>query len=387
MANKITVNLKAEHLDYLGKACGHGLTELSPLNGQGAELSESEIDELKKMRVIDGAGSITDSFKPALESLASANAFARTRLTRGRGLLEYVVFFSAAGLPCSLLTESDGLLLNYPADSRDFMPLLEELLGISSMSNLDFEAEWEHNQAIVMAAAMDITRRALLKALIDGSDMVNAEFSPEDIYQWLTRPADDAQWLSSVLKGIVPPIDLELSEIINSLDKLVQNGFVVKQESGFVLSEPTATLASRFMVVDKLMSMRAGVDNNGQIIQVGFICVLSGVNDLLMLEADENRIFMETASARQILDFARHLLSEPIQPTNEIKEAAASNVSPTPNAPVTLPCSACGEAMAATVKFCGKCGNPVKPAPKFCGKCGAEIEEGTRFCGECGSPI
>lgn len=387
MANKITVSLKAEHLGYLGKACGHGLTELSPLNGQGAELSGSEIDELKKMRVLDGAGSITDGFKPALESLASANAFARTRLTRGRGLLEYVVFFSPAGLPCSLLTESDGLLLNYPADSRDFMPLLEELLGISSLSNLDFEAAWEHNQAIVMAAALDITRRALLQALVDGSDMVNAEFSPEDIYQWLTRPADDAQWLSSVLKGIVPPFDLELSTIINSLDKLAQNGFAVKQENGFVLSEPAATLASRFMLVDKLMSMRAGVDSNGQVVQVGFICVSSGVNDLLLLEADENKLFVETASAQQILNFARHFLSEPIQLTNKSKEIAASNVSLTPDEPVTYQCSACGGAIAATAKFCGKCGNPVKPAPKFCGKCGAEFEEGTRFCGECGSPL
>lgn len=384
MANKVTVSLKAGQLGYLGKISGLALTNLSPLNGLISELSPAEINELKKNGILDASGVVADGFRPALVSLANAHAFARTRLTKGLGMLEYVVYFAPDGSPCSLLAENGGFWLEYPADSKTFTPLLEELIGTSSLRNTEFKAEFDSHQGLVLSAAIDITRRALLKTLIDGSDKINADFSPEEIDQWLDQPSTDAQWLSSIAKGVMPASALELSGIINSLDKLVQSDFVMKNDTKYVLNEQTASLASRFLIIDKLMSMRAGTSSSGQVNQVGFICLSAGVNDLLMLEADENSIFMETASARQVMDFTSHLLSEPIKPTQNVPAAAADNAQP---AAAALTCPNCGGAILATSKFCGTCGGPVKPVPAFCGKCGAEIKEGTSFCGGCGSPI
>lgn len=386
MANKTTMRLKANQLSYLGKASGQVLSDISPLNGPASELSKSEIEELKTNGVLGGSGAIADGFRPALETLASANAFARTRLTKGRGMLEYVVYFSPNSEPCSLLTENEGFWLEYPAASSEFMPLLEELLGTSSLRNMDFEAQFDRNQGLVLSAAMDLTRLALLKSLIDENSSVNADISPEDIDKWLGKPASDAQWLSSVIKGVIPASDLELSSIISAMDKLVASGFMMKNETQYLLSERVATLTSRFLIIDKLMSMRAGASSNANVKQVGFICLSAGVNDLLMLEADENSIFMEAVSARQVMDFTNHLLNEPMQPS---KEAIAGSINTQPSSPETaqLKCPNCGGAILATSKFCGSCGSLIKPAPAFCGKCGAEIKEGTRFCGGCGSPL
>ncbi len=388
MGNNVRVFIKADQLGYLGRISGQTLNSVSPLNAQVTEPSSAEIDDLKKNGVLSGPGAVNDGFRSVLAILAGPAGFTRLRLTKGRGLLEYVVFFAPGGDSCSLMTDNDGFWLEYPAVGSDITRLLEELIGSSTLRNVEFEADFDRSQGLVLAAAVDITRRAMLKALTENSEYVDADFSPEEVALWLKRDSADAQWLGAIVKGLLPGADLEMSGVIDSLEKLTHSGFMQKSSTKFTLNEQAAALSSRILIIDKLLSLRSGSSIGAEMAQVGFICLSAGVNDLLMIDTDENRIYMETVSARQIIDYSSHMLSEPVKPVKSSAPAPADAAhGSAPAAPAAVICKSCGAELSDKAKFCNSCGSPVKASPAFCGKCGAEIKKGARFCGGCGTPL
>lgn len=388
MGNNMRMFIRTSQLGYLGRISGMTLNSVSPLNTQVTEPSPAEIADLQKNGVLNGSGAVNDGFRPVLAILAGPAGFTRLRLTKGRGLLEYVVYFVSGGESCSLLTDNDGFWLEYPSAGNDITRLVEELIGTSTLRNIEFEADFDRSQGLVLAAAVDITRRAMLKTLTENSEYVDADFSPEEVAAWLKRDSSDAQWLSTIIKGLLVKTDLEMSVVIDSLEKLTQSGFIEKTSTEFTLNEQMATLASRFLIIDKLLSLRSGSIVGAEMAQVGFLCLSAGVNDILMIETDENRIYMESASARQIIEYSSHMLSEPVKPVKISAPApAVAGSGSAPARPAAVICKACGAQLNDKAKFCNSCGSPVKASPSFCGSCGAEIKEGARFCGGCGTPL
>jgi len=405
MADIMKVWLSKSQMSSLGKALNTVLSPISPLRWPSELPEEEAVAQLRETGIIEGTGTVAPQYREALQVLAAPEAFARLRLTRGRGLIEYVVYFAGNGNTCALLTHNEGFFMEYTAAVDEMTLLVEQLAGTSSLKSADFTGTFDHLQGMALAAVIDLTRQAMLRAVINPAGPFSADYNLDEIEKWLGGPGNDAQWLTAVIRGIVPGLALQRSDLENAVEGLAERGFLLKNNDKYALDENTAMLASRLLLLDKILSMRTGRLQQSAVVQAGFVCLIAGVNDALMIEAGEKSLYMETISTREVCDITGAALREPMaaSPTGETaggtkepaaareqgQKTAAETAAPPPaqGGSQALICASCGTALIQGAKFCPSCGTPVQNLPRFCASCGAEIPPGAVFCGNCGAPV
>lgn len=313
MADDVRFMLRPEWMGGLGRLVGVPVNAVSPFNiGKEPELTIGDIDELENKGILDSNGQISSSYQQIMRSMALARSFARVRLTGGEGLFEYITYSTDDSEDhFSLTTTQEGLEVCSSAPTAETIEMLKQYIGDSLIRGSSFEAEVSISEAVVLAALIDLRRKDILAALGGGSTYSIGEVSMEDLDQALNTQCEDAQWLLAVVNGLIDsaPEALAVEMAIKSLQTA---GHIVKTASGIKLGRSLENLASRLPVIDKLLSLRSGLDlGSGQVVQVGFVCVQSGVNDLLMIESLGGRIHFESVSPALVIEYVGHFLNRP----------------------------------------------------------------------------
>lgn len=371
---------------------------ISPMR-TGITLTPEQVSVLKGKGILEGSGKIAPACLPALETIAQAGYYSQVRMNGSGNYLEVMVYFSRDYKNSTgVFTTGEGLLVSDPAPVQDIVRALKEYIGESSLQNMDFHTEISFEEALALAAVIDLQRRALLKAMAEDRDPVDSGFSVEAVYQEIVKENENAQWLVTLLRemtGVSP----DRSGLEKSLGSLASAGLVSINNGSCQLTGQASGLANQFLLVNNLLSIRSGREMPGsELAQVGFVCLQSGVTGLLTIQtAEDSRVQLTVLPASALFRLVELYLSDPVAIQMLIPEeaedeaASAGAMAEKVNVAGGTACPGCGKGNPADVRFCLECGSPLvtdaAAHTSVCGKCGTALKPGARFCGECGSAV
>lgn len=372
MSEQVSFYIKPNWFGFLGNQTHLAPSRISPFREEQAPPSPEEFEEMKKAGIITASGEISPQYLEALQVLASCQSFARVRLTFGQGLFEHINYFSSNKV-CGVTTVDEGLKIEFPAQTTKIIEGIKEFIGNSNYQSSDFEAGFPLSQALILGACLDLARRMMLKGLAENQTDIELRFTMKDLGRELSSSNSNAQWFTTVIRGITPRTRQE--DLIQSIAGLTSAGYLTSSGQTYRLNGRLELLASRFLIVDKILSLRAGEEIEGEVVQSAFVCLQSGCNDLLMLDTDGETLYLEAVSARKVMDYLQHFLTQP-QPLaryekqakskdnkTQVDDGAGSSSGSSISKQTGTTCPYCHTSLPPGAKFCASCGRPLGLKP------------------------
>lgn len=355
----VQYQLDSNALRGLGGLLPGQKTKISPLRSPSeSRLTDDQVGKLHKSGILDSNGRISASCLPALETLASAQTLSNLLFFDGSKIIEYTCFFSPDGEKTVALTDTDeGLFLEEPAQIDGFIKFLKELTGESSVCNMEYDNEFNAQEAYLLATLIDLHRQSIMRSFVEKSNTIMVDFSVPMILDEIAAAKDNSQWLAPIVKHMLnmssPPSEANL---LNSLDTLVASKQITRTGEHIRLGEKAELLANRFLVINNIVRLSSIREiEDGDPLLVGLNCLQSGVYDLLMLNQTGLKIEFTTISAANLLAYVSTFFSDMnivnllFKEISEIAEAASTQQGAI--------CPVCGTRGRSGAKFCINCGS------------------------------
>jgi hypothetical protein len=308
--NQQNFELEYSLFSILGGLYNGKKSALSPLgSAEFKPLSPDISDKLRACNILDAQGQLLAGFAPALEILGSAEAYARLRFIGAARFIDYAVYFCQEQC-VSLSAAPKGLLIHLPTEVEAMLNDLKLYLGESSAQNSSFDAHLSVDEAVVLAALIDLRRGASLRALSDHAPLTPAPFEPSIITRTISSGLDQAQWLSGMLRtlcGVQNP--LPSSQVQVALSNLAAKGLLVQTERSFGLNEVPTFLADRLLVINNVIWLEAAHANSqDRVAFANLVCCQAGLNDLLCMQFDGLEVSLHASAPAALLEkIQRHL--------------------------------------------------------------------------------
>jgi hypothetical protein len=310
----LEIALTPKELAGLDRFVQAPLSPVSPL-GRGSPLDGAELASLGQRGWFDAGGRLEPTLGRALEALATSRAATQISLAVGNRVFEHVVTFASDGSRrVSLSTVPDGLVLRDPAPVDTLLAGVQEYVGASVLRAVPFEAELDVASGVLLAALLDMQRRATLRARAESSPPTPAAVDPRALADVATRAPEGWYWLVSILRmalGDAMP-SLDEATVTRSLFLLERMGHVQSSVQGVVLSTPPFALASRLLAIDVLLRVRAvRLAETGVVQATSFVSLHAGVQDVLLVDAAGGAVRFLATAAAAVLESVRLLVTDP----------------------------------------------------------------------------
>ncbi|MFC1925636.1 zinc ribbon domain-containing protein [Chloroflexota bacterium] len=407
MANVVEFTVDPGLLGAIGSLVPGTKSAISPYGySQQRALTAVEKRSLHEAGLLDADGNISGTMRRTMEALAETDTFTRIRVVAKGELFEYMTYFPRDnGAAVSITTIRDGILVRHPAPSDEVITGLSQHIGGSIYTSSNFTADVNIEEALTLAAMIDLHRRAVLRAFVDSKTFQHDTYDAHAINEAISNSNDDIDWLIAVVRSISAS-DLTLSEadIEAALAKLAEADHLDRQGNQYKLSEAALTLANQFRAVENVITVDAvSQAQDGTVIRTSFTCLQSGLHDLLQLEYSNGIVRFACLSSAALLTQMRFFLTNP----QALREIAEKTAGPGPE-PAVVPgaevksveiqCPSCQAPVGPETKFCGKCGaavvreealpsQAVSPDKTTCPECQAPISVSAKFCGKCGAKV
>lgn len=388
MGKQKIFTLRPEWLAHLIDNLGRAKSPFAPSLDKSFGLSPDDIGSLKKEGILGSDDNLTPEAKEALSTLVAARAVVRVRISRGEGYLENNVYLGEGPDQWALLVnQSPHLILRYPITPREALREARELMGESVFSSLALEEDLDLGQALALAAVVDVARKEMLTAL--AQDRVETEplLEQEQVLRWALAPSSNAQWLTVIIKGIIPEPEANI-DLKAGLSSLAEKELIKIDGNRLSLEPKTSFLATRLLLIDKLFSLRAIYQTTEGPAQVGFVAVQGGVNDVLMLECLGSSVRFTGISPAEVLETAEEVIKNLAVLADKIPEESVPK-SEVQDKPL---CPSCRSEVLPNAKFCPFCGTPLQPKvaekkENTCPNCQNPVLPQAKFCPSCGEKL
>lgn len=317
-----------------------------------------EKQALSEAGICDAGGQILAAARPALDVLGTAHAFTRVYLSGSQIPSEFVVYFAPNGAMASLINSGGDMQINFPAAADLFVEMVAQGIGSSIYHSVPFEATLTPDEGVVLAGMIDLQRKQALKSIADEQASAVVESDLPTLLRLSSRKVDNTQWLSNVLLDLLSLEGiLSIEQVRAAAESLVQKGYALKNPATYRLSDVTLALARRMLIFDTALTLTSGyVGKSGALSVVGFTCLQAGIHDLLLIDAGEDAVTLQSVSSAGIIDSVQTYFTD--LHTLEKMESA-------PGAKPAV--------SSQRRKFCPQCGSALPSAKKFCPQCGAKI--------------
>ncbi len=332
-------------------------TSISPFHyGKAQAPGTVEKQALAKAGICDANGQILPAVRPALDVLGTANAFTRIYLSGAQIPAECIVYFAQNRVPVSLLNVGGDMQIDFPAATETFVSMVAQGIGSSIYRSVPFNATLTHDEALALAAMIDLQRKQALRSVADEQVPVIVESDVPALRAITSRKGDNTQWLINVVLDLLSLDGIPSEDRLRSaLESLVQKGFALKHASSYRLSEATLALARRMLIFDAALTLTSGyLGTSGLLNVAGFTCLQAGIHDLLVIDAGVDLVTIQSVSSASVLDSLQTYLTDAKVLENldtPVAETAAPQIR----------------------KFCPQCGTTIQPGRKFCGSCGVPL--------------
>jgi hypothetical protein len=319
MDEKIEIVLGPQMLHWIGRSWNGPLSSMSPLLNEIKGKTAPDKKALFDAGICDQDGNILDKLRPAISVLANPRGFTRIYFTTSPGkIFEYICYVAQDGKNASAVNEAGDLRINYPAMNDAMMYGIRQKLGSSEIRNCAFEADLTAAETVVLAAMMDLQRKAFLRAIADEKEQVLITVEIEKIAPMITQGEKDYQWLVNIFKEMLDIRGTFMPEIVpGSIDGLVSKGLVKKDGKTVSLNGPALLLSRRMLVLERYLTATSGIFTDDKKISLsGFTCLQSGINDLLIIDAYDGKAHLETVTSETLVKYLAYFLNRgPVAPS------------------------------------------------------------------------
>ena len=306
MDAKVELIVKPQLLRSIGKVWNKPLSPISPLKYDMEGQAPVDNKGLTEAAICDKDGILQPLVRPALEVLANARTFSRIYLTKSPGnIFEYIVYITPDGKTASIVNEGGNQRINCPAAIEDVFVGLGQFVGASTLRNCEFAAELSTAETLVVSVLLDLQRKTYLSAIADDKELGPVSITKDKFAALVSENKPDHQWFVSVFKEMLDVHGTFMEEVVPvALDGLISKGLIKKEGGFYSLSDNLQYLSRRMLLIERFITVTSGrLDEDDKLALVGFTCLQSGINDILMADAMKGSARLETISSAKLLDY------------------------------------------------------------------------------------
>ncbi len=308
----LTCTLTKENMENLN-AIMEEKNQLSHMQSYSQKtLTEQDSLQLNEIGLIDEEGRFVSSIRPAMQILSKPAAVVRISFTGGTSIFEHSIHYDEAFQNHVALTAtSQEICIDDVSKPDSIIKILKDFTGVSNIRSINLSGKFNVSEAMVIAAIIDIERRAALRAFIDELPSSQSSFNVNMIWRITNSTSPSMQWFVSVLNDRLGNHEtMSLQQVQKGIDGLLDKGVVVKNDDLYQCAGEMAKLSGRMIIVDNVLSAYISkLDKENEIVSAGFTCIQSGVHDLLFVDYDGKDFMFETITSVSLLNCVEQLLS------------------------------------------------------------------------------
>ena len=310
----VELDLDAEMFLALGAFAGGPHSVVSPWHGADTAVSGAVRARLARAGAVDARGA-QPQVRRTLGAMAAATGTTTLRFVGTGVLVEYVTWGARGRGPIGLagIASNGRLRLEDPAATETVIDALAGLIGRSAWRGLELTLDLPINDALVLAAIIDLERRTILGGLATGRPASDEPADLSKLQSALNEPPDYGYSVVDAIHrtcGVQP--DRAAAELSQSVARLAQRGLVVVNSSAVGLAGVCAEVPQHFPAITSIVELTHGWDTGGaDAARLGFTCLQAGVSDLLTVEWVETGIRIESVSADTAVGYIDHFLCRP----------------------------------------------------------------------------
>ena len=271
---------------------------------------DNEKEEFKSKKILDSNGSISNEVQPLMDVLANPYGVVKYIFTGGVGIYEHSVSYdNTFKKPLQLILTPDTASIDDEVNAQKVINIMENFIGKSNIKSLNISNKLDVAEALVVAAIIDMERKASLRSFIDEAAYSQNSYSVNVIWRMVNSTNPSIQWFVYLINEVVGEHEpLSQSRIQEAVNQLIEKGIVIKKGEQYLLSEEFSLLSNRMVIVDNVISVQTYKKDGSAIINSGFTCIQAGVHDLLLLDYDGNTLQFKTITSSKLIEYVEHIM-------------------------------------------------------------------------------
>lgn len=267
-------------------------------------LSFDETDYLKETGILSGDGSINRSYHDMLSVLAAPAAAVNLLLTGGAGLYKHSIYYDATYGKCVYATYmGEDVVITDEEKPESLMDTIAKFIGKSNLKSIDFNHDFDIEEALVIAAIIDLERKLCLRSLIDEIPYDQNLYGYNKIWRTINSTSSSIQWFVHIINEVIGEYtNLSYKQVQDALERLVPRGLLSQKNGLYQLSDELVFLANRMLINDNVISVSALKQWESEVVSSGFTSVQAGVHDILYLDFNGETIKFKTVSSDELLE-------------------------------------------------------------------------------------
>jgi pSer/pThr/pTyr-binding forkhead associated (FHA) protein len=285
---------------------------LSPLNVPNPpELTSDQRAELIKAGLFDENG-LVEPARLLLAALSEVPSFARLRMNAPNGYVDEAVHFTGEGAQSIGISNTpDGLVLTTPGNVDAILNKLKEYVGDSIHDAGSWSVELQPTEMLVLAALLDMRRKAVLHAILDQQPVVPPPGDPQSVVTAIQAMWSDPQWLTTAIQNtanIQAAPDAQQAHV--ALMALADKELVWLQDSSFLPVPEVIAIIDRFLLIGNILTLDAGNSNlQGRYVMTRQCWLQTGVSEMLHLSSNASLFRLEVVSPAAVIEKLRFYLT------------------------------------------------------------------------------
>lgn len=278
--------------------------EISPFSSLlERELKADEIKHLTNMGVLNEEGLVSQDFSTIMTCISQPHAVVKLQFTGGVGLYQHNIYYNQTyDNSVSITLLSDEAILTDEVDSTSILDTLTQFIGRSNLKSLDFDCEFDTEEALVIAAIIDLERKLCLRSLIDEIPYDQNLYGYNKIWRSINSTSTSIQWFVHIVNEVLGEYTtLNYRQVQDALERLVPKGLLKQKNGLYQLTDDLVFLANRMIINDNIISVSAMKQIGQDVVVTGFSCVQAGIHDLVYLDYNGDDITFKTLSSEELI--------------------------------------------------------------------------------------
>lgn len=279
-------------------------------NYDSKDMSEEDKSFLQEKAIIDSDNNIIE--KENFDILANPDSLVKFMLTGGASKYEHTVSYNDKKDKMVSFSEApDYFMIDDETKIQDILNTIQNFIGKSNLKSVSFEQKFSEEEAIVIAAMLDLERRTTLRTFVDELPYTNNKYGVNMVWRTIHSSSKNIQWLVYCISEVIgKEISIGQDQVKEVLEELKEKTIVTEQYGQYQLTSSLSQLANRMVIIDNVMSVEVlGTRDNKDKTSAGFTCLQSGVHDILLFDYDGQDVLTKTVSSEVLLENIERLFN------------------------------------------------------------------------------
>lgn len=245
-----------------------------------------------------------------LDTLANPSSICKFMFTGGINKFEYFLLYdSTRDIKISFSVIDDHYIINDNISKQDIMDVIGDFTGKSKIKSLDIKQMLSPEEAIVLAALIDLERKNLVRSLVHEIPYTSNRYGINMTSRMMRSTNKNIQWFVYCVHELLGEKSiLDLDEIKDNMDSLKEKGILSEEYGQYQLNNDYSKLANRMIINASVLTMETRNISKNMEKSVGFTCLQSSVHDIILLESNSTKVYLQTISSERLLEYIDKLL-------------------------------------------------------------------------------